>query len=157
PQLPHERHADDAWSRLDRNADLQPGVPGDLHVLFPLVVAGKPRLTVARVTRRGWPARCRSSDGEPPEQPAVEPHIELLRPAHTHDVVLILPAQTDLDELFTVDGNVVADGHAAMRSKRKVLALLFVLHHVQRDLQSIDPRIGGGEADRGPRVLACQR
>ena len=59
PQLPHERHADDVRARLDRHADFEPGVAAELHVLFPLGIAGKARLAVAGVTGRRGPALSR--------------------------------------------------------------------------------------------------
>ena len=61
PQLPHERHADDARPRRHRHADLEAGVAGELHVRFPFGSAGKARLAVAGVARgrRSARAPCR--------------------------------------------------------------------------------------------------
>src|ERR1700730_775943 len=89
PEPPDERHADDARPRLDLHADLQRGVSGDLHVLFPLRCARKARLAVARVTGRSRPALGSASDGEAFQQLAVQAHVELLRPAHALDVILV--------------------------------------------------------------------
>ena len=61
------------------------------------VVAGKARLAVAGVAGRGGPALRAAADGEPLQQLAIEAHVELLRPAHALEVVLILPLQPHLD------------------------------------------------------------
>jgi hypothetical protein len=114
-------------------------------------------LAIARVAGRGGPAGGRASDGEPLEERSVEADIELLSPAHAHDVVLILAAQTNLDEIFPVDGKVVAKGHAAAGSEGQVFALLIVLHHVQRNLEPVEPATRGRQADGKARHLARDR
>ena len=78
-------------------------------------------------------------------EPAIEPHVELLRPPHAYEVVLILPLQTNLDQVLAVDREVVRDGHAAARSERQVFALPIVLHDMQRNLEASDsPGLAGG-------------
>src|SRR3989442_25266 len=83
-------------SRLDPG--LEAGVAVGLHVFFPLGGAGKIRFPVARVTRGGRPALRGAANGEPFQQPRVEADVELLRPAHAFQVILILPLQTNFDE-----------------------------------------------------------
>jgi hypothetical protein len=63
-----------------------------------------------------------------------------LRPAHAHDVVLILPSQANRDRVLAINRKVIANRHAAARSKRQVFALLIVLDDMQRNLESIDRR-----------------
>src|SRR2546427_5325858 len=118
PELPDERHADHARSRLDRDADLQRSVSAKLHVLFPFGIAGKAWLTVARVTGRGRSARGSASDGEAFQQLAIEAGIELLRPTHALEVILILPLETNFDEVLAINWKVVVNGDTATRSKR---------------------------------------
>ena len=153
----HERHADDARPGLHRNADLQPGVAADLHVLFPFGIAGKAGLAVAGVTGRGGPALGAAADGEPLQQLAIETDVELLRPAHALEVILILPLQTNLDEVLAVDGKVMANRDAAARSERQIFALPIVLHHVQGDLERLDRRARRRQTCREPRHLAGDR
>src|SRR5262245_27628882 len=112
PQLPDERDADDARTGFDRGADFESGIAADLHVFFPAVVAGKPRLAVTRVTGRRRPSLRAAAYREPLQQLAIEPDVELLRPFHALDVVLILPLQADLDQVFTVDRKVVTNRDA---------------------------------------------
>ena len=81
-ELPHERHANHVWSRLDFGANLEAGITGELHVGFPFGIAGKTGLAVACVARSRRPALRAATDGEPLQQPAVETHVELLRPPH---------------------------------------------------------------------------
>ena len=157
PHLPDERHADDVRARLDRHADLQPRVAVNLHVLFPGVVAGKARRAVAGVTGRGRPALRLASDGEPFQQPAVEADVELLRPSHALEVVLILPLEPDLEEVLAGDGKVAANRDAAARPERQILALPIVLHHMQGNLESLDRRTRGRQTRREPRDLASHR
>ena len=153
PQLPDERHAHDARSGLDRDADLESGIAGELHVLFPLGIAGKPRLTVTRVAERGRTSFGRASHGESLDQFAVETDVELLRPAHAFQVVLILTLQSDLDEVLTIDGEGVRDRDAATGSKRKVFALSILLDHVDGDLEGLDPRTRRRQPHREPADL----
>ena len=128
-----------------------------LHVLFPLGIAGKARFAVAGVAGRGGPALGSAADREPLQQLAVEPDVELLRPAHAHDVVLILPAETDFDEVLAVDRKVVANGDAAARSERQIFALPIVLHDVQRNLEGLERRNRGRKTRREPRDLTRHR
>ena len=72
-------------------------------------------------------------------------HVELLRPAHAHQVVLILPPQPDLDQVLAVDREVVVNGDAAARSERQIFALPIVLHDVQRNFERRRaPELAGG-------------
>ncbi len=157
PQLPHERHADDARSRRHRHADLETRVAGQLHVGFPLGRAGKARLAVAGVTGRGRCAGRLAADDEALQQLAVETDVELLRPAHAHQVVLILPAQADLDQILAIDREHVANGDAAARSERQIFILAIVLHDVQRNLERLERRARRRQAGRQPRDLPRRR
>ena len=134
-----------------------PASPRDLHVLFPFGIAGKAGFAVAGVTGRGGPALGSASDGEPFQQLAIEADVELLRPPHALEVILILPLETNLDEVLAVDGKVVANRDAAARSERQIFALPVVLQHVQRDLECLESRTGGRKARREPRDLTRHR
>ena len=115
---------------FDRHANLEAGISADLHVLFPLLIAGIAGLAVAGVARTGGPAFAFTTDGEPLQQLSVEPHVELLRPTHAHQVVLVLPPQTNLDAVVSSRREVVARGDAAASPERQIFALPIVLHHV---------------------------
>ena len=145
PQLAHERYADHVRAGLHRDAKLQSGVSGKLHVFFPLGIAGKTWLTIAGVTGRGGPALCTAPDREALQQLAIQANVELLRPAHALEVILILPLEANFDEVFAVNRKVVVNRDAAARSERQIFALPVILQHVQRNLKSFEPRTGRAE------------
>jgi hypothetical protein len=132
------------------NADLQLRVTAKLHVLLPRVVSREARLAVARITGGGGPAGGFPSNGETLQQPAVEAHVELLRPAHALEVILILPLETDFQEVLAVNREVVTDRDSAARPERKILALPIVLHHEQGNFEGLDPGAHRRQADRQP-------
>ena len=140
PQLTNEGHADDVRSGVGRDAHLETRIAGELHVPFPLGIAGKARLAIARITERGRPALRVAADSEALHQLSVEAHVELLWPPHAFEVVLILALQANLDEVLAVDREVVRNRDAAARAKRQILALPVVLEHVDRDLECLDAR-----------------
>ena len=72
-------------------------------------------------------ARRFPADFEALHQLAVHADVELLRPPHAHDVVLILPAQTNLYEIRAVGGKIIVNRDAAARAERQILALPVVL------------------------------
>ena len=150
-----ERLLGEALARAGRDGDtdLQAGVAANLHVLFPGVVAGKTRFAVAGVARRRGSALRSPADGEPFQQLAIEADVELLRPSHALDVVLILPLEPDFDQVLAVGRKVVANRETAARSERQILALPIVLHHVQRDLEGLERGRLGRQTRRQPRDL----
>src|SRR6185436_13112859 len=109
----------------------------ELHVCFPFGIAGKVRLAVAGITRRGRSALRAASDREAFQQSGVEADVELLRPAHAFQVILVLPLETNLDEVLAVDRKVATNRDAAARSERQIFALPIVLDHVQRNLERL--------------------
>src|SRR5258706_7704641 len=111
--LPDEEDTADGCPRLDGHAHLEPGVRIFLHVFFPRGIAGKSRLAIAGVTGRRRPALSFASDGKPLDQSAIETDVEQLRPAHAHDVILILPSQANLDHVLAINRKVIANRHAA--------------------------------------------
>ena len=140
PELADERHAHCVGPGVGVDADLEPGIAGDLHVFLPFGIAGKARLAVAGIAQgRRTPLRI-AADGEPLHQLAVHAHVELLRPSHSLQVILVLALQADLDEILPVHGEVVGNGDTASRSERQILALPIVLKHVNRDLERFDAR-----------------
>src|SRR5262249_48031594 len=139
---------------VDAHADLEAGIRTFLHVFFPLGVAGKSRLTIARVARGSGSPLCFTANGKPLHEGAVQADIELLRPAHAHDVVLILASQSHLDRVLAVDRKVVTNSRAAARPKREVFALAIFLQDVQRDFESLDRWAAGREPDSEPRDAA---
>ena len=142
---------------LDARANLEMGVAAHLHVLFPFGIARKTWFAAAGITGRRRPALRPAADSKPFEQAPIEPHIERLRPAHAHDVVLILPPQADFDQVLRVNRKVVVHGDAAARAERQVFALAIVLHDVQRNLECLDRRTRWRKAGRKPRQLARDR
>src|SRR6516225_5005785 len=135
PQLPHERNADNVWTGGDFRADLQPGVSADLHVLFPRVVAGETRFAVSRITRRSRPALGSAADGKPLDELPVKANVELLRPAHPLDVVLILPLEPDLDDVLAVKRKIKMNREAATGAERQIFVLPVVLYDMQWDFE----------------------
>src|SRR6202007_3467777 len=101
--------------------------------LFPFGIAGKSGLAVTGVARRGRTSFAFAADRKTFDQFVVDAEIELLRPAHSLDVVLILTLQVHLDRVLAVDREVVANGDPAARSKREILALTIFLRDVQRN------------------------
>src|SRR5262245_28174233 len=89
PHLTNEGHAHQMRTGPDRQPNLESGIPSSLHIPFPFGISGKTRLAVTGVTGRGRSAFGSAADCEPLEQLAIEPHIELLRPPHAHEVILV--------------------------------------------------------------------
>ena len=141
----------------DRQTKLEACIPAHLHVLFPLGIAGEVGLAVTGITGCRRPALRSAADGEPLQHLAVETHVELLRPAHPHDVVLVLPPQAHLEQIFPVDREIVAHGDAAPRSKRQVLALPVVLYDMERDRIRRESRVCRRHPDGEPRHLTGHR
>ena len=102
-------------------------IAAGLHVLFPLRIACEPRLSVAGVARSRGPSLRAAADGEAFEQFAIQPHIELLRPAHAFEVVLILALQPHLNEILAAYRKVVANRDPTPGAEWEVLALTIVL------------------------------
>src|SRR6185369_12431272 len=96
------------------------GIAFDLHILFPRVVAGKTRLAVARITRSGGAADCFAANRETLDQFAVQPYIQLLRPAHAFQIILILALETNLNGVLAFDGEVVRNRQPAAGSEWQV-------------------------------------
>src|SRR5215470_275506 len=157
PHLPDEGDGDETRACLDRDAHLEPGVRTLLHVFLPRVIAGETWLAIAGVTGRRGSSLSFTSNGEPLHERAVEADVELLRPPHTHDVVLILPSQADLDHVLAINRKVIANRHATTRSERQVFALEVLLNDMQRDLESLNGRDGRRQADGEARDLAADR
>src|SRR5262249_29111735 len=124
--------------RFDSHSPLKPRTPANLHVLFPLVVAGEARLAVARIARGCRSTLRTATNRKTLCEFAVEPHVELLRPPHAFDVVLILPLETDLDDVLPIHWEVVIDRDPAARSKWKVFALTIFLQNMERNFESIE-------------------
>src|SRR4029450_5069331 len=55
PELTDEGDADDVRSRTHGDPGLESGIAGDLHVLFPLGIAGEAGLAVAGIAQRSRP------------------------------------------------------------------------------------------------------
>ena len=89
-------------------------VSGHLHVFFP-----RGRTSGTRLARAGVTGGCgpelggSSSHREPLQELSVESEVQLLRPSHTHQVVLVLPTELDLDQVFPINRKIVSNGDAA--------------------------------------------
>ena len=118
----------------------KPGISLDLHVLFPRVVAGKIGLAVAGITRSCRAPDSFPSDFESLDQLAVEPDVQLLRPTHTFNVVLVLTLKADPNHVLARNRKFMVHRDTAARSERQVFALTFFLDDVQRDFVGIDCR-----------------
>src|SRR5262249_20693574 len=130
PQFTEKRHANRMRACLHGNADLEPGISADLHVFFPRVITCKSRFAVAGIASGRRSALSRTSDGKSLQEFSIEPHVELLRPTHPLDVILILALKTYFDQVFAVNRKVVVDGDAASRPQRQIFALAIVLQNV---------------------------
>src|SRR5262245_65974064 len=71
-----------------------------------------------------------------------------MRPSNSDEVVVQLPLQTNLDDVFTVDGEPVTDGQAASRAKWQIFIRAIVLRHELRRLISLKHWRRFGIADR---------
>ena len=132
--------------------NLQPLV-GVVHVVFPLAL----HHDVPGVPAGRSHALRAAADREPLDERAVQPHIEVVRPTHPPDVIVVVGLQLDLDAVFAVNGEVMPDRDAAERPERQVLAQSIVLHEIQMDLVGIHLRTGGGDSDRQPADLSSCR
>ena len=111
-----------------------------LHVLLPLGIAERTRLAGAGIASGCGPeVGCSSAHREPLDERSIEPEIELLRPSHAHQVVLVLPAQPDLEQVLSIHREIVSHRDAAPRSEGEVFTLPLILHDVQRDLEGLHP------------------
>ena len=133
-------------------------VPTGLHVHLPFGSAERTRLARARVAGgRGTGVERASTDRESLDERAIEPKVELLRPSHAHQVVLILPTQLDLEQVLPIHRKIVPHCDAAARSEREVLGLPLILNHMQRDLEGLHPGSHGWQARSQARHLARHR
>src|SRR4030095_6020147 len=139
---------------LDRQPNLESSISASLHIPFPFGIARKTRLAIAGVTGRGRSAFGAPADREALEQLAIESHVELLRPPHAHEGILVLPPQGHLDQILTVGRKVVVNREAAARSERQILTLPVVLDHMQRNLERFELYIVRRKTHRKPRDLA---
>src|SRR5262249_54533542 len=116
--------------------------------------AGKTWLAVAGVARRRRTAFGAAAHGKSLDQLAIEPNVELLRPTHSLQVILVLPLKTYFDGVLAVDRKVVMDGHPAARPERQIFPLAVLLKNVQRNLKSLDFRERRRQAGGQTRHLA---
>ena len=133
---PEVRHADLVVLTGDHAAGPQP-----VQVLDRMLALGERAVMVRGNADRELAALARGVDLELDDPVSTwaatqltTAHVELLGPPHPLEIVLILPLEAHLDEVLSVDRKVVADGDAAARTERKILALPIVLHHEQRNL-----------------------
>src|SRR5262245_3700328 len=79
-----------------------------------------------------------AADCESIDQNTVQTNVEIVRSAHPTDVVVVVSLKADLDVIFTVSREIVADRDTTLRTKWKVLADTLVLDQVQMDIVSLD-------------------
>ncbi len=159
-RLPHfadERRTDYMCTGGHRHADLESGIGPDLHVLLPRVVSGKARFSVSGITRSRRAALGFPAHRETLYQRAIHADVQPLWPAHAHDIVLILAAQTNGDRVFTIGWELIADGEATTRAQRQVVALPIVLEHVERNFEPIRRGNHRRQSHGEPRDLARNR
>ena len=126
-----------------RHAHLQAGIRGvhvHLELRITLRIAGK---ILGRRHALRFAADCESL-----QQHAVQPKLELMGLAQSDDVVVLLPAQQNLDRVLRVEREMIANQGAALRSKRQVVAHTLVLHERFRNLERVDHRLELRIADR---------
>src|SRR5262249_27726759 len=112
-RFPQKAHADRACSRLDVNRNLGS------------ITRRRSRVTSASAAFR----RC-AADRELLHFLAVQTHVEEMLLAETTYSSVICAIQKDLDDVIAFDGEVIADGEAASRTKRQILARAAVLPEV---------------------------
>src|SRR5262249_39013993 len=110
-----------------------------------------------RIACGSGPSLRAATDGEPLQQLPVEPNVELLRPAHALDVVLILPLKSNLDQILAAYRKVVVNRDAASGAQREALALTTVRQDMQRDFESLQAWTGGRQSGGEPRDLPRHR
>ena len=124
--LPDVRNADHPRPGLDRDSDLQPFVLGS-HVLLPLAV---PVLTGAREAHRSRPSGGITPDREPLKQLSIEADFQLLRPSHTHDVILPVRSETNPDQILPINRKMMANRDTTARTEWQIFTLPPVLDQV---------------------------
>jgi len=73
------------------NLKLEIGISTALHVFFPGFITGKSRLAVSCKAGGCGSACSLAANGEALQQFSIEPHVQLLSPAHPFQIILILP------------------------------------------------------------------
>jgi hypothetical protein len=124
-----------------------------VHVFLPLRRAQ--HVSDERGGRRS-PLRL-AADAEALRALAVQPHFELVRFAHSQDVVVQLTPQPDFDHVLGVDREPVTDRQAAARPERQILVHPFILGQHLRRLVGLEHRDQSRVADRKPADLPSRR
>ena len=148
-----ERDADHPLARLGVEPHLEVLV-GPEHVGLPVGmpeergVPGEARRGGGGVGRRPAP------DREPGHEPAVDPHVEVLRGAEAADVVGVGALEAQPDGVLAVHGKAVSHRDAAARPEREVLAQPVVLVQQEGDSVRLDARHRRRQPHREPADLA---
>src|SRR5207245_4658601 len=104
-QPPNERDPNLMFTCLHGHTDLQT-VIGRVHVNLEFGIS----LRVAGETLGHGHAFGFTSNREALEECTIQTNIDSLWLAHTHDVVIFLPSQTNFDCVFGVEGKMIANG-----------------------------------------------
>src|SRR5687768_3059270 len=107
-QASHKRNTDDPWPGIGVETYRQPGI-GVEGIRFPFAVAKD----VTGIARRCSPAVMLATDRELLDQDSVQAHLKLLPRPQTSDVADIIAVQPDLDLVFAVGREMMANGEAA--------------------------------------------
>src|SRR5262245_3758186 len=122
PRTIHESDGDLARARLYRNANDEARVRS-VHVQLIIGIADDLSVPCQRPRQ----AFRLASDGKPFDQLAIDTYIELLRRAHSDDVVVNLASQSDAEFIFTVEQKLMTDREADSGPKRKLFTRSNVL------------------------------
>ena len=89
-----------------------------MHVLFPFQIPDD----FSRPRQRSGQTRRLAAHRESANAFAVDTDVDLLRGAHSHDVIVSLTTQAHPDDVFAIERKVVANSHAAARPEWQVFA-----------------------------------
>ena len=142
--LPDERDRNLSRPCFHRETHFQAGI-SRLHVHFPFGIA----LILSDKTFRRRPALALAfaTNIETLEERTVQSDFNLVRIAHADDVVVQLSSQQHLDRILTVNGKVMTNHRAALRSEGQIVARPLVLHQRFGNLVRVDERNQGGIAN----------
>ena len=143
PHFSYKGDADNMGPRLHGDANFEARIARYLHIGFPFGIAGEAGLAVAGVAGRRGPALRAASHGETLEELAIQPDIELLRPAHALEVILILALEANFDQVLAVHRKIVVNRHAAAGANRQVFAHAVFLQHMERNLEAVHTGFSG--------------
>ena len=156
PVLALERDADHPLARLGAEPHLE-ALVGPEHVGLPVGMAEERGVPGEAGRGGGGVGGASAPDREPGDEPAVDPHVEVLGCAEAADVVGVGALKPQPDGVLAVHREAVAHRDAPARSEREVLAQSVVLIQQEGNAVGLDARHRRRQPHREPRDLARRR